>query len=166
MFGFVSLDLPSVQVFFQVYVEEPWSEKDGSWRLLTVWSGTSSTSLQTAHVRSRQRSVDLFLNRISCCISHILWRPSKFKCLSAGPEIGASFLVTTIQTKTRARSSWQLSLQLKQAYLPVVDHDTCSQEDWWGGLVKDSIVCAGGGDDSGCHVSLSDTFNEWAWKVF
>lgn len=51
-------------------------------------------------------------------------------------------------------------------YLPGVDHQSCIQEDWWGGLVKESMVCAGGGDDSGCHVSPSDTFNEWTWKRF
>lgn len=47
----------------------------------------------------------------------------------------------------------QLSVQLKQAYLPVVDHRTCSSYGWWGSTVKDAMVCAGGGSDSGCQVS-------------
>lgn len=48
----------------------------------------------------------------------------------------------------------QLSAQLKQAYLPVVDHNTCSNYGWWGSTVKSSMVCGGGGSDSGCQVSL------------
>lgn len=43
---------------------------------------------------------------------------------------------------------------LQQALLPVVDHATCSQKDWWGFQVKDTMVCAGGdGIVSGCNVS-------------
>uniref|UniRef100_A0A8C9EJM7 Chymotrypsin C n=1 Tax=Pavo cristatus TaxID=9049 RepID=A0A8C9EJM7_PAVCR len=41
---------------------------------------------------------------------------------------------------------------LQQALLPVVDYATCSQSDWWGGLVRTSMVCAGGdGVVSGCN---------------
>ncbi|XP_040389933.1 chymotrypsin-C-like, partial [Cygnus olor] len=41
---------------------------------------------------------------------------------------------------------------LQQALLPVVDYSTCSQSDWWGGLVRTSMVCAGGdGVVSGCN---------------
>ncbi|XP_065594217.1 chymotrypsin-C [Cyrtonyx montezumae] len=41
---------------------------------------------------------------------------------------------------------------LQQAPLPVVDHATCSQSDWWGSLVRTSMVCAGGdGVVSGCN---------------
>lgn len=46
----------------------------------------------------------------------------------------------------------QLSAQLKQAYLPVVDHKTCTSYGWWGNTVKSSMVCAGGGSESGCQV--------------
>lgn len=43
---------------------------------------------------------------------------------------------------------------LQQALLPVVDYSTCSQSDWWGYLVRTSMVCAGGdGVVSGCNVS-------------
>lgn len=42
---------------------------------------------------------------------------------------------------------------LQQVLLPVVDHDTCSQDDWWGVLVTDKMVCAGGdGISAGCNV--------------
>ncbi len=45
-----------------------------------------------------------------------------------------------------------ISAQLKQAYLPVVDYNNCSRSDWWGSTVKNTMVCAGGGSDSGCNV--------------
>lgn len=47
-----------------------------------------------------------------------------------------------------------LPAQLNQAYLPVVDHATCSRSDWWGSTVKTTMVCAGGGAQAGCNVSL------------
>lgn len=44
---------------------------------------------------------------------------------------------------------------LQQGFLPVVDHATCTQKDWWGSMVKPSMVCAGGdGVISGCNVGL------------
>lgn len=46
-----------------------------------------------------------------------------------------------------------LSAQLKQAYLPLVDHANCSRSDWWGSTVKNTMVCAGGSAESGCNVS-------------
>ncbi|NP_001003450.1 chymotrypsin-like elastase family member 1.5 precursor [Danio rerio] len=42
------------------------------------------------------------------------------------------------------------SAELKQAYLPVVDHETCSQSDWWGSTVKDTMVCGGDGTMAVC----------------
>lgn len=43
---------------------------------------------------------------------------------------------------------------LQQALLPVVDHDTCSQEDWWSVLATEKMVCAGGdGIAAACNVS-------------
>ncbi|KAG5281676.1 hypothetical protein AALO_G00047560 [Alosa alosa] len=41
---------------------------------------------------------------------------------------------------------------LQQALLPVVDHATCSQSDWWSMLATDDMVCAGGdGQVAGCN---------------
>lgn len=58
---------------------------------------------------------------------------------------------------------------LQQALLPVVDYATCSQSDWWGGLVRTSMVCAGGdGVVSGCNVSDGAAGHPqwlwWGWK--
>lgn len=45
--------------------------------------------------------------------------------------------------------------KLQQALMPVADHATCSQPDWWGIAVRTSMVCAGGdGIVAGCNVSL------------
>ncbi|KAF4097406.1 elastase-1-like [Onychostoma macrolepis] len=52
-----------------------------------------------------------------------------------------------------------LSAQLKQAYLPLVDHSNCSRSDWWGSTVKNTMVCAGGGSDSGCNGDSGGPLN-------
>uniref|UniRef100_A0A8I3MFK5 Uncharacterized protein n=2 Tax=Canis lupus familiaris TaxID=9615 RepID=A0A8I3MFK5_CANLF len=44
--------------------------------------------------------------------------------------------------------------ELQQGLQPIVDHATCTQRDWWGTMVKDTMVCAGGdGIISSCNVS-------------
>lgn len=44
---------------------------------------------------------------------------------------------------------------LQQALMPVADHATCSQPDWWGFIVRTNMVCAGGdGIVAGCNVSV------------
>ncbi|XP_042347963.1 chymotrypsin-C-like [Plectropomus leopardus] len=59
---------------------------------------------------------------------------------------------------------------LQQALLPVVDHATCSQSDWWGPQVKETMVCAGGdGVVSGCNGDSGGPLNcqntDGAWEV-
>ncbi|XP_023388419.1 chymotrypsin-C [Pteropus vampyrus] len=45
--------------------------------------------------------------------------------------------------------------ELQQGLQPVVDHSTCTQWDWWGALVRNTMVCAGGdGVISACNVSV------------
>ncbi|KAJ0067469.1 hypothetical protein NL108_007929, partial [Boleophthalmus pectinirostris] len=42
--------------------------------------------------------------------------------------------------------------KLQQALMPVADHETCTQNDWWGVAIRDSMVCAGGdGIVGGCN---------------
>merc|ERR1712168_1079614 len=43
--------------------------------------------------------------------------------------------------------------------LPVVDHKTCTSYGWWGSTVKDSMVCAGGGSESGCQGDSGGPLN-------
>ncbi|XP_071401032.1 chymotrypsin-like elastase family member 2A [Centroberyx affinis] len=49
---------------------------------------------------------------------------------------------------------------LQQALLPVVDHDTCSQNNWWGNGIHRSMVCAGGdGVVAGCSGDSGGPLN-------
>nr|XP_055072957.1 chymotrypsin-like elastase family member 1.6 [Misgurnus anguillicaudatus] len=59
----------------------------------------------------------------------------------------------------RTSTGGSLSAQLKQAYLPLVDHQTCSSSGWWGSTVKNTMVCAGGGRDSGCNGDSGGPLN-------
>ncbi|XP_056303336.1 chymotrypsin-like elastase family member 1.1 [Danio aesculapii] len=60
----------------------------------------------------------------------------------------------------RTQTGGSLSAQLKQAYMPVVDHETCSQGDWWGSSVKDRMICAGGTTHmSACHGDSGSPLN-------
>lgn len=45
------------------------------------------------------------------------------------------------------------AVRLQEVMLPVVDHEICSQNDWWGSQDKVTMICAGGdGVRSGCSV--------------
>ncbi|KAM6928367.1 elastase-1-like [Xenentodon cancila] len=59
----------------------------------------------------------------------------------------------------RTSTGGSLSAELKQAYLPVVDHKTCSSGDWWGSTVRSTMVCAGGGFESGCNGDSGGPLN-------
>ncbi|CAJ1085500.1 chymotrypsin-like elastase family member 2A [Xyrichtys novacula] len=59
---------------------------------------------------------------------------------------------------------------LQQALLPVVDHDTCSEPDWWSVLATDKMVCAGGdGITAGCNGDSGGPLNcqnlDGSWDV-
>ncbi|KAA0711867.1 Elastase-1 [Triplophysa tibetana] len=56
-------------------------------------------------------------------------------------------------------SGGYLSAQLKQAYLPSVNFQTCSRSDWWASIVKTTMVCAGGGGNSGCQGDSGGPLN-------
>ncbi|CAB1315574.1 unnamed protein product, partial [Coregonus sp. 'balchen'] len=56
-------------------------------------------------------------------------------------------------------SGGSLSNSLKQAWLPSVDHQTCSSSGWWGSSVKSTMVCAGGGANSGCQGDSGGSLN-------
>ncbi|XP_056292616.1 elastase-1-like [Pseudoliparis swirei] len=59
----------------------------------------------------------------------------------------------------RTQTGGQLSAQLKQASLPIVDYKTCTSYGWWGSTVKNSMVCAGGGRNSGCQGDSGGPLN-------
>ncbi|MEQ2292647.1 Elastase-1 [Ameca splendens] len=59
----------------------------------------------------------------------------------------------------RNQTGGSLSTQLKQAYLPVVNYRTCSRKGWWDKSVKRTMVCAGGGSNSGCQGDSGGPLN-------
>ncbi|XP_053723757.1 elastase-1-like [Synchiropus splendidus] len=59
----------------------------------------------------------------------------------------------------RTSTGGSLSQQLKQAYLPVVDHKTCTSSGWWGSTVKTTMVCAGGAAEAGCNGDSGGPLN-------
>ncbi|XP_063291510.1 proproteinase E-like [Pelobates fuscus] len=58
---------------------------------------------------------------------------------------------------------------LQQALLPVVDHSTCTQRDWWGSSIKTTMICAGGDIQSGCNGDSGGPLNcqaaDGRWEV-
>ncbi|KFW97073.1 Chymotrypsin-like elastase family member 2A, partial [Phalacrocorax carbo] len=58
---------------------------------------------------------------------------------------------------------------LQEAMLPVVDHEICSQQDWWGSQVKVTMICAGGdGVKSGCSGDSGgplSCYRDGRWEV-
>ncbi|KAJ7999402.1 hypothetical protein DPEC_G00194030 [Dallia pectoralis] len=59
----------------------------------------------------------------------------------------------------RTSTGGPLSNSLKQAWLPSVDHQTCSSSSWWGSTVKTTMVCGGGGANSGCNGDSGGPLN-------
>ncbi|KAE8298315.1 Elastase-1 [Larimichthys crocea] len=51
----------------------------------------------------------------------------------------------------RTSTGGSMPSRMRQAYLPVVDHETCTSFGWWGSTVKETMICAGGGAQSGCN---------------
>ncbi|XP_067361937.1 elastase-1-like [Channa argus] len=51
----------------------------------------------------------------------------------------------------RISTGGSMSSRMKQASLPIVDHQTCTSSGWWGSTVKTTMICAGGGAQSGCN---------------
>lgn len=53
---------------------------------------------------------------------------------------------------------------LQELMLMVVDHEICSQGDWWGSQAKVTLICAGGdGMRSGCSVKIC--YNQSIFKL-
>ncbi|XP_008066815.1 chymotrypsin-C [Carlito syrichta] len=60
--------------------------------------------------------------------------------------------------------------ELQQGLQPIVDHATCTRSDWWGAMVRDTMVCAGGdGVTSACNGDSGGPLNcqaeNGAWEV-
>uniref|UniRef100_A0A4W3IE39 Chymotrypsin-like elastase family member 2A n=1 Tax=Callorhinchus milii TaxID=7868 RepID=A0A4W3IE39_CALMI len=62
------------------------------------------------------------------------------------------------------------AIRLQEALLPVVDHATCSRDEWWGSGVNQRMICAGGdGSKAGCHGDSGGPLNcegtDGSWVV-
>lgn len=56
---------------------------------------------------------------------------------------------------------------LQVAPIDVVEHQVCSQPNWWGSIALKTMVCAGGdGIISGCQVQLTNTCIYLMWGTF
>ncbi|KAK4827270.1 hypothetical protein QYF61_016012 [Mycteria americana] len=52
---------------------------------------------------------------------------------------------------------------LQEVMLPVVDHEICSQHDWWGSQAKVTMICAGG--DGGASGGPLSCYKDNQWQV-
>uniref|UniRef100_A0A8D2LCL8 Peptidase S1 domain-containing protein n=1 Tax=Varanus komodoensis TaxID=61221 RepID=A0A8D2LCL8_VARKO len=59
----------------------------------------------------------------------------------------------------RLSTGGPLPSKLQQALLPVVDNEHCNQPDWWGGVIRQSMVCAGGDIRAGCNGDSGGPLN-------
>ncbi|XP_040835673.1 chymotrypsin-like elastase family member 3B [Ochotona curzoniae] len=59
----------------------------------------------------------------------------------------------------RLTTGGKLPNELQEGLLPVVDYEHCSQSGWWGSTVKETMVCAGGEEVSGCNGDSGGPLN-------
>ncbi|XP_029434186.1 chymotrypsin-C [Rhinatrema bivittatum] len=91
-------------------------------------------------------------------------------CLPADGALLAQNFPCYVTGWGRLYTNGPIADNLQQALLPVVDHATCTQRDWWGSQVKATMVCAGGdGVVSGCNGDSGGPLNclgdDGAWEV-
>uniref|UniRef100_A0A8C9WH59 Elastase 3 like n=1 Tax=Scleropages formosus TaxID=113540 RepID=A0A8C9WH59_SCLFO len=70
----------------------------------------------------------------------------------------------------RLSTNGPIAKKLQQGLLPVVDNTICSQPDWWGHSVRNTMVCAGGnGIVAGCNGDSGGPLNckstNGVWEV-
>ncbi|XP_075047149.1 chymotrypsin-like elastase family member 3B [Mixophyes fleayi] len=80
-------------------------------------------------------------------------------CLPPAGKILANNYPCYISGWGRLTTGGVLPNVLQQALLPVADHKTCSQKDWWGSTVKTTMVCAGGDVKAGCNGDSGGPLN-------
>ncbi|XP_056364294.1 chymotrypsin-C-like [Oenanthe melanoleuca] len=91
-------------------------------------------------------------------------------CLPEAGKVLANDYPCYVTGWGRIRTNGPLADILQQALLPVVDYETCSQRDWWGSNVRETMVCAGGdGVVSGCNGDSGGPLNcqrdDGIWEV-
>ncbi|NXC57077.1 CELA1 elastase, partial [Aleadryas rufinucha] len=62
-----------------------------------------------------------------------------------------------------------VSGELQEVMVPVVGHEICSQQNWWGSQAKDTMICAGGdGVRAGCSGDSGGPLNcyrDGQWEI-
>ncbi|XP_036252114.1 chymotrypsin-C-like [Molothrus ater] len=91
-------------------------------------------------------------------------------CLPAAGKVLPNDYPCYVTGWGRIRTNGPLATILQQGLLPVVDYETCSKRDWWGSLVEETMVCAGGdGVVSGCNGDSGGPLNcqrdDGIWEV-
>ncbi|XP_029434135.1 chymotrypsin-like elastase family member 3B [Rhinatrema bivittatum] len=83
----------------------------------------------------------------------------KLGCLAPAGEILANEYPCYISGWGRLATNGALPNILQQALLAVVDHAHCTQRDWWGSTIKDTMICAGGDIKAGCNGDSGGPLN-------
>ncbi|XP_037339574.2 elastase 3 like [Pungitius pungitius] len=91
-------------------------------------------------------------------------------CIPAAGTVLSNLYPCYITGWGRLYTGGPIADKLQQALMPVADHATCSQPDWWGIAVRTSMVCAGGdGIVAGCNGDSGGPLNckntEGSWEV-
>ncbi|XP_055515419.1 proproteinase E-like [Leucoraja erinacea] len=91
-------------------------------------------------------------------------------CIPPAGEIFENGFPCIVTGWGRLYTGGPTAAELQQALLPIVDHQTCKQIDWWGNSVRTTMVCAGGYEKSGCNGDSGGPLNcqgaEGLWYVF
>ncbi|KAJ1142093.1 hypothetical protein NDU88_008420 [Pleurodeles waltl] len=93
----------------------------------------------------------------------------KLGCLAPAGQLLENNYSCYISGWGRLATGGALPATLQQALLPAVDHAHCTQRDWWGSTVKDTMVCAGGDIKAGCNGDSGGPLNcqaeDGTWHV-
>ncbi|KAF3850720.1 hypothetical protein F7725_012492 [Dissostichus mawsoni] len=87
-------------------------------------------------------------------------------CIPAAETLLSSLSSCYITGWGRLSTGGSIADKLQQALMPVADHETCTQSDWWGVAIRRSMVCAGGDGvvgDSGGPLNCQNS--EGTWEV-
>ncbi|CAL8296561.1 elastase 3 like [Gadus morhua] len=92
-------------------------------------------------------------------------------CLPAAGSLLPNLYPCYVTGWGRLYTGGPIAENLQQALMPVADHATCSQPDWWGSTLRTSMVCGGGdGIVGGCNGDSGGPLNckndqEGTWEV-
>ncbi|XP_053257919.1 proproteinase E-like [Podarcis raffonei] len=90
-------------------------------------------------------------------------------CLPPAGEVLPNDYPCYISGWGRLYTNGPLPSKLQQAILPVVDNQHCNQKDWWGGVIRQNMICAGGDIRAGCNGDSGGPLNckaaDGRWEV-